>query len=633
VKKVDLNTLMIMLYFWIIISLKGLQLKKYKKIIMSKINIFLSNRLSSFLYFYKKLRGKVFVKMLLNISVGVLDGLGLAMFLPLLKMVDDTSNNSSNVMGNLKFLVVGMEKIGLNLNLTNVLIILCFFFFLKGIAQYVNGKYDIVLQRNFITNLRLYLCRLLSNISYKSFVKSDVGRIQNSLTGEIGNIMQAFQNYFGAFQQLILVIVYMTFALFVDASFAVLLILGGGLTSLIFTRIYKVTKEKSKELTFGNNQFQGLIIQFIANFKYLKASGSLMKYREKLDTANEEINQNYLKIGKLGVVVTALKEPILIVTVSLVILIQIKFLGGSMGVILVSLLFFYRALSAMMQMQAAYNVFLSVSGSLQNISDFEQELEGQQERKGKDNFQTFQHQLQLKNASFNYGEKEILKNINIEVNRNQTMAFVGESGSGKTTLMNILTGLIPLDQGQFLIDGQNRDALDIDQYQNRIGYITQEAVIFNDTIFNNVSFWDTPTIENKAKFENALKMASCFEFVQSLSDRENTLLGNNGINVSGGQKQRISIARELYKDIDIFVLDEATSALDSETEKIIQESIESLRGKYTILMVAHRLSTIKSADQIILLDNGKILDKGSFSDLKISSSKFKSMVEIQDVLS
>jgi ABC-type multidrug transport system fused ATPase/permease subunit len=222
-----------------------------------------------------------------------------------------------------------------------------------------------------------------------------------------------------------------------------------------------------------------------------------------------------------------------------------------------------------------------------------------------------------------------LKNVNIKVNKNSIIAFVGESGSGKTTLVNILTGLMPLDKGEFLIDGQNRDSIDVNQYQSRIGYITQEAVIFNDSIFNNVSFWDTPTAENKEKFENALKMASCFDFVQELSEKENTMLGNNGINVSGGQKQRISIARELYKDIDIIILDEATSALDSETEKIIQESIESLKGKYTILMVAHRLSTVKNADQIVLLDQGKIVGKGSFGELKSSSLRFKSMAEIQ----
>jgi ABC-type multidrug transport system fused ATPase/permease subunit len=596
---------------------------------MNGINNYLSSRLSNFIYFYKKLRHKIFIKMFLNINVGVLDGLGLAMFLPLLKMVDGPSENGDAVMGNLSFLVHGMEKIGLNINLTNVLFILCFFFFLKGIAQYINGIYNITLERGFITNLRLNLCRLLSNTTYKSFVQSDVGRIQNSLTGEIGNIMMAFQSYFGAFQQLILVIVYMTFAFSLNSSFAILLIVGGSLTNLIFSRVYKVTKAKSKELTFGNSHFQGLIIQFIANFKYLKASGSLRKYTQKLEVSNNDINQNYLKIGKLGVVVSSLREPILIVVVSMVIFVQVEYMGGSIGAILISLLFFYRALSSMMQMQTSYNSFLSVSGSLENISAFEQELKSQQESLGKESFQNFNQQLQLKNASFNYGEREILKNINIKIIKNSIIAFVGESGSGKTTLVNILTGLMPLDRGEFLIDGQNRDGIDVNQYQSRIGYITQEAVIFNDTIFNNVSFWDRPTTENLAKFENALKMASCFDFVQELSDKENTMLGNNGINVSGGQKQRISIARELYKDIDIIILDEATSALDSETEKIIQDSIESLKGKYTILMVAHRLSTIKNADQIILLDQGKILDKGSFSELKSSSLRFKSMAQLQ----
>src|SRR5690606_9681850 len=160
---------------------------------------------------------------------------------------------------------------------------------------------------------------------------------------------------------------------------------------------------------------------------------------------------------------------------------------------------------------------------------------------------------------------------------------------------------------------------------------TQEPVIFNETIFNNVTFWDTYSPESYQRFEQAIKRASLEEFVHSLPDREHSKLGNNGINLSGGQRQRVSIARELYKDIDILILDEATSALDSETEKAIQEGMEELQGKYTLLMVAHRLSTIKNADRIIVLSKGEIVDEGSFEELIIKSPRFQRMVELQEV--
>jgi subfamily B ATP-binding cassette protein MsbA len=154
-------------------------------------------------------------------------------------------------------------------------------------------------------------------------------------------------------------------------------------------------------------------------------------------------------------------------------------------------------------------------------------------------------------------------------------------------------------------------------------------VIFNDTIFNNVTFWDEPTAENKERFIEALKKASIYDMVMSQPLEGDALLGSNGINVSGGQKQRLSIARELYKEVDFLFMDEATSALDSETEKEIQENIEQLKGKYTLIIIAHRLSTIKDADRIVILNKGEIVQVGNFEELFMNSASFKKMVELQ----
>ena len=140
-------------------------------------------------------------------------------------------------------------------------------------------------------------------------------------------------------------------------------------------------------------------------------------------------------------------------------------------------------------------------------------------------------------------------------------------------------------------------------------------MIFNDSIFNNVTFWDDKNDHNINRFYEALKKASLFETVTKMKLKEDQLLGNNGINLSGGQKQRVSIARELYKNVEILIMDEATSALDTETEKRIQENIEALKGKYTILVIAHRISTIKNVDSVIVLDKGKIIESGTFSQV------------------
>ncbi|WP_265163909.1 ATP-binding cassette domain-containing protein [Salinimicrobium tongyeongense] len=175
------------------------------------------------------------------------------------------------------------------------------------------------------------------------------------------------------------------------------------------------------------------------------------------------------------------------------------------------------------------------------------------------------------------------------------------------------------------------DRLDMMSLQERIGYITQDPVIFGDTLFNNVTFWAEDNEKNRQKFWKAIEQAAILDFVHELPAKEETILGNNGVNLSGGQRQRISIARELFKQVEILILDEATSALDSETERAIQTNIEKLKGSYTMLIVAHRIATIKNADKIVVMKNGEIADIGEFKDLVAHSSYFGKLVALQEI--
>ena len=566
----------------------------------------------------------------LSIGVGLLDGFGLAMFLPLLQMTDGSAVDPQSL-GNLKFLTEGMHNIGLELNLSNILTVMTIFFILKGCAKYVSSIYEINLRQFFVKSIRVKLSHALSRMQYKAFVVADAGRIQNTMSGEVNKVSQAYQNYFAAFQQGVMVAVYMLFAFFVDARFAILICLGGGLTSLAFRWVYSATKMFSKKLTKDANVYQSLILQFTTNFKYLKATGFIYKYNKKLIGVIEFIEEANRKIGKFGAIVSSTREPILILVVSAVILIQVNLMDGTLGAILISLLFFYRALTALTQMQGAYNNFLAVSGSMDNMTDFEQEIEKQKEYSGDIIFSGFSHSLELKNATFQYGERTILNEINFEICKNQTIAFVGESGSGKTTIVNILSGLMSVSKGEMTVDGVSIKEFNYESFGARVGYITQEPVVFSDTIFNNISLWASPTPENYERFRRVADQACISEFIAGLPDKEHAMLGNNGINLSGGQKQRISIARELFKDIDILVLDEATSALDSETEKSIQGNIEELQGSLTILIVAHRLSTVMKADRIVVMSAGEIIADGTFTELLETSEKFRKMVALQEV--
>jgi ABC-type multidrug transport system fused ATPase/permease subunit len=598
---------------------------------MNTLKALVKKYLTHFAYFYTHLRYRIFIALALSLTVGVLDGFGLAMFLPLLQLVDGAGTTNPEALGNLRFLTDGLQGLGINLTIVSVLLVILVFFMLKGIFRFAESYYKVLLSHYFIRKVRFANIDKLSNYSYKAFVSSDVGRIQNTLSGEVGRVLQGYRTYFMAVQAGIMVLVYVGLAFLANPQFAVLVFVGAVLSNLVYRQIYKKTKEASKKLTLGGHQFQALLIQKVAFFKYLKATGLIKSYASKLKSIILEMEEITRKMGWYNAILSSTKEPLIVLVVVAVIVVQVSYFGTGLGIIILSLMFFYRSLTFLMNLQTQWNSFLMVSGALENMTEFMNELQGAQEKTGREKLERFTGPLELRNVSFAYGTTSVLHNINLVIHKNETVAFVGESGSGKTTLVNILSGLLPVENGDFLINDKPAGQLNMTSFQRRIGYITQEPVVFSDTIYNNVTFWAERTPENEKRFWEALNKASIDEFVLGLPDKENALLGNNGILVSGGQKQRFSIARELYKDVDILIMDEATSSLDSETERTIQENIDALKGRYTILIIAHRLSTIKNADRVVLLSGGEIAGEGDFSALINQSASFGKMVALQEL--
>jgi subfamily B ATP-binding cassette protein MsbA len=586
----------------------------------------------NFNFFYEYLNYRILISVFLNIVVGVLDGFGLAMFLPLLQMAGGNETMNVESMGNLGFIFVVMNKIGFPLTIISVLMVMILFFTLKGIITYFTDLYKLVIQQLFIKTIRINLLNDFNQISFDKYVISDVGRIQNTMSGEVERVARAYDSYFLAMQFLILAMVYMVFAFYLNPIFAVMVSIGGLGTNLLFGAIYKITKKASLKFTMDSNVYQGEIIQHVGNFKYLKATGRVNVFGDKLKRTIDAIEHSRLRTGYMGSIVRALREPVLVLIVAIVLMIQTSVLGSPIGPVIISLLFFYRSLNSVMGMQTAWNYFLGSSGSIQNLMEFQVELKGQFEKKGTESFLGFKDKLVLQEVTFSYNyQKKVLDDINLVIQKNQTIAFVGESGSGKTTLVNLIAGLLKPVNGTYTIDGSNIRDLRVESFQNHIGYITQEPVVFTDTIYNNISLWEGSSAIERERFAKAVKLASIEDFIDSLPEKENTFLGSNGVNLSGGQKQRIAIARELYKETDILILDEATSALDSETERVIKENIDQLKGSYTLLVVAHRLSTIKNSDMVVFMNEGKIECTGAFDELVEKSPRFKKMVELQEI--
>ena len=285
-----------------------------------------------------------------------------------------------------------------------------------------------------------------------------------------------------------------------------------------------------------------------------------------------------------------------------------------------------------MNVQLSWNGFLKYVGSIKNLEEFQNSLAKENEKLDGFNFENIDDSIDLKNISFYYSEKsKIINNLNYTIKKNTTTAIVGKSGSGKTTLVNIIAGLLEPVSGEVLIDGTGLNQYNRNSYRRKIGFISQETVVFNDTLFNNITFWDEKSQENKNRFLAVIQKVDLSGFLNNSELKEDTVLGDNGVMMSGGQRQRLSIARELYKQNEILILDEATSSLDSETEKLIQESIDYIKGSVTILIIAHRLSTIKSADTILVLKNGVIESSGCFAELMRNSKSFEKMVNLQEL--
>lgn len=568
------------------------------------------------------------VVMLLSIVVAFLDSIGLTMFLPLLQLAD---GGGVVDLGNLSFITDFLEYFNIELTIVKSLIFLVVIFLIKGIIVYNTDIYKIKTQQILTKNVRMSIVDRFPVFSFNQFVKTDIGKIQNIFLGEIGRLSNTYRNYISMLQGIIQIIMYMAFSFVVDWKFALLVCAGGLISNLIFRKINVLTKEKSKHISKVNNQFANVLIQYVQNFKYLKSTGKILDYRNKVENSIDDVQFQSLQMGILNSKVSAFREPLLIVIVAAVILIQVSFFDARISAIMVSLLFFYRALTSVVSVQNQYNTTLANQGAIDNIVSFLNELKSYRERVGKKQYKGFNEVIEYKDVLFAYDDAVILDRINLSFHKNKTYAFVGESGSGKTTLVNTLIRLLNIKDGKILIDGEDLTSFNQFSYQKRIGYIAQEPVIFNDTIFNNVTFWSKPTEENLIKFNDALRKASIYEFVYGLKDKQDSKLGNNGINLSGGQRQRISIARELYKEVELLVLDEATSALDSETEREIQESIDELKGQITVVIIAHRLSTIKNADIIYLMEKGKISNQGSFEELAARSERFRKMVELQEI--
>ncbi|MEP4376799.1 MAG: ABC transporter ATP-binding protein, partial [Algoriphagus sp.] len=242
---------------------------------------------------------------------------------------------------------------------------------------------------------------------------------------------------------------------------------------------------------------------------------------------------------------------------------------------------------------------------------------------------SFEKSVEFKNVSFAYQEATVLKNINFTLSRGKTIALVGPSGGGKSTLADLLPRFYDPNEGEILLDGQNIKDFDLSELRSLMGIVTQESILFNDSVFNNIAFGIEGATESQV--QEAAKIANAHEFITTLEEGYHTSIGERGSKLSGGQRQRLSIARAVLKNPPILILDEATSALDSESELLVQEALTKLMSNRTTLVIAHRLSTIQHADEILVIEQGEVVQRGTHAELNQIEGLYQKLSTIQSV--
>jgi subfamily B ATP-binding cassette protein MsbA len=241
----------------------------------------------------------------------------------------------------------------------------------------------------------------------------------------------------------------------------------------------------------------------------------------------------------------------------------------------------------------------------------------------------FKDSIEFRNVSFAYEKEFVLKNISFVIEKGTTIALVGPSGGGKSTLADLIPRFYDPSSGEVLLDGIALTEYELESMRKQIGVVTQESILFNDTIFNNIAFGMDQVSEEAVI--HAAKVANAHEFIMQTEDRYDTLIGERGSKLSGGQRQRLSIARAVLKNPPILILDEATSALDSESERLVQDALTNLMKNRTSIVIAHRLSTIQHANEILVIQQGEIVERGNHEDLVNENGLYKKLIEIQKV--
>jgi len=507
--------------------------------------------------------------------------------------------------------------------------------FLKNLFRYLALFFMVSLRNNVVSDLResLYKHILVLPLSY--FSEEKKGDLISRMSSDILQIEIAIMSSLEAlFKEPLTIVIYLTSLIIISPQLTIIVFVTLPIMGLLIGRIGKMLKKYSQR---GQSKFGDLVSLYeetLMGIRIIKAFNSQAFFMRRFTKENRAYTAINVASNRTSDASSPLSE-----TLSVIVLAFILWFGGKLVLsgnglnaeaFILFIGVFTQILPPAKSFSTAYSNMQKGLASLDRVNEVLKSEEIITEKSQAKAISGLNQRIEFKNVSFKYADEYVLKDINLVIEKGQTVALVGPSGSGKSTLTDLIPRFYDPSEGEILIDGINIKELQILPLRGTMAIVAQESILFNDTIYNNIAFGKTQLAPEQV--EHAAKIANAHEFIVQTEKGYQTNIGDRGNKLSGGQRQRLSIARAINTNPDILILDEATSALDTASERLVQEALNNIMENRTTIVIAHRLSTIHKADKIVVLEKGCIVQTGTHNELILEQGLYKQLHDMQKIM-
>jgi ABC-type multidrug transport system fused ATPase/permease subunit len=553
---------------------------------------------------------------------GFFEGIGVNSLVPLFSLLTNgpSSQDVVSVTTGRMF-----QRFGVSFGIRNILILIAILFVLRAVVLMVSYVVKITITTKYESDVRSELFSAFNDANWPFLLRQKLGHLETVLMTNVHNSSVVLEQLCASIIVLANLIVYLLIAFNISAQITLMTLVVGVVLFLGLKPLLSNTKKYSHEVEAMYKTIAHFLNENVLGMKTVKAMSVGPKIacigRNYFESLKKILNKIYL-LRTFGDV---LMQPVGILFICFLFAVYYKTATFQLGVFAAVIYLIQRIFVYFQQFQS-YMYGINVNAPfLQSLLALKEEVRINKEVDRANLDFDFKQALEFKGVSFSYGnKKQILDDISFTLKHGETYGLIGPSGAGKTTLVDLVLRLFEPNSGCITLDGRDIKGIDLFKWRNKIGYVSQDIFLMNDTISANIKFYNPTITDDEVK--DVAKKSNIFEFIESLPAKFNTVIGERGVMLSVGQRQRIIIARALARKPELLILDEATSALDNESEIQIQYVIESLKGKITVLVIAHRLSTIMHADKLIVLDSGRIIEEGKPEELLANKDSYFSKV-------